>query len=102
MFEDSVLFTCHCGSEYTHFAHVVMFARPLGEDEVVEAITVDKNGNVSRRLLERSSEGAEAVYETRRQQVHLVGMCEDCGLSTVMRFRQYKGQTFIDTLYEEA
>lgn len=89
------LVVCPCGSEYTHFNLVIMLARPLGEDGVIEAVTVSSTGLMSRKLLNNETKGERQFYSSRRHSIQVVGDCEECTAQTVISITQYKGQTYI-------
>ena len=83
---DDLLCCPSCGETWTHVDHVVVGARPDGEDGPVRFVHVDDTGAVD-------AEPFGAGASDRRHAITLVLDCEACGARSLLAFAQHKGQT---------
>lgn len=86
---DDVMHCPHCGDEYVHLTHSILFSGDVkGEDR--KLVTTRSDGG-----LERST-GYPFTPDDERHTFALVGFCEN-GCEFVVSFVQHKGQTNVHT-----
>lgn len=86
-----------CGDTNTHVDRVSMAARPLGEDGLIDEITIDAAGDdVS--VMAAAIPVSRLVGSGRRHRIALHGWCESCDGTFAWLFTQHKGTTLVESV----